>query len=188
MSGENLRVDRYARNLCVDRCAAGRTRASISHGGKRAKIQIHYSVQRATDNITALPCCGDPQLSYLLSWCHVDLQGIAPRAMLNQHTRAWGNGERIWLQMGLHPVSLLITPPPEHVSRVSTRPAAGTSRLLLTRKTPRARCLLLTSSRNTTAHADACTHVHANAHTRTRTGGPRRIRHGTRARGHAYMG
>ena len=47
---------------------------------------------------------------YLLSWCHVDLQGIAPRAMLNQHTRAWGNGERIWLQMDLHPVSLLITP------------------------------------------------------------------------------
>jgi hypothetical protein len=31
------------------------------------------------------------------------------RAMLNQHTRAWENGERIWLQMDLHPVSLLIT-------------------------------------------------------------------------------
>ena len=47
-------MDRYARNLCVDRCVAGRTQASISHGGK------HISAW-ATAGIAQLHAARRPQ-------------------------------------------------------------------------------------------------------------------------------
>ena len=50
-------MDRYARNLCVDRCVAGRTQASISHGGK---------------HISAWATAGIAQLHGALSVCHTD--------------------------------------------------------------------------------------------------------------------